>query len=456
MEPILTVQADRIPRAYLAGVNTGKDRESYDATMKELEDLAKALGFEVAGILIQNTDTLTQRTYLGSGKVLELRDQVEREAADIVFFNEALSPMQVRNLEDLLDTEVMDRTGLILQIFSTRARTREAKLQVESARLQYLLPRLAHMRTGLSRQGGGSGRLSNKGAGEEQLELDRRHIEHRIADLRRQLEQMEKERGTQRARRLNSGLPLVALVGYTNAGKSTVLNRLLLQQENTRRGNSNAAEGARTGESAPEKLVFEKDMLFATLDTSVRRIEPDGMRPFLLSDTVGFIRDLPHALVKAFRSTLEEVRFADLLVEVVDCSDPSFQEHMAVTERTLSEIGAGEVPVLQVFNKCDLAGIPFPKETKDRVYVSMRPGTPGAEDSAADSCALLLGAIGRMLAGDGKERTFLIPYEKAGIYSRLTQKYTIRRTEYPADGIEVVIFCSDAEAAAIDALISRN
>ena len=332
MEPILTVQADRIPRAYLAGVNTGKDRESYDATMKELEDLAKALGFEVAGILIQNTDTLTQRTYLGSGKVLELRDQVEREAADIVFFNEALSPMQVRNLEDLLDTEVMDRTGLILQIFSTRARTREAKLQVESARLQYLLPRLAHMRAGLSRQGGGSGRLSNKGAGEEQLELDRRHIEHRIADLRRQLEQMEKERGTQRARRLNSGLPLVALVGYTNAGKSTVLNRLLLQQENTRRGNSNAAEGARTGESAPEKLVFEKDMLFATLDTSVRRIEPDGMRPFLLSDTVGFIRDLPHALVKAFRSTLEEVRFADLLVEVVDCSDPSFKEHMAVTQ----------------------------------------------------------------------------------------------------------------------------
>ena len=408
MEPILTVQADRIPRAYLAGVNTGKDRESYDATMKELEDLAKALGFEVAGILIQNTDTLTQRTYLGSGKVLELRDQVEREAADIVFFNEALSPMQVRNLEDLLDTEVMDRTGLILQIFSTRARTREAKLQ------------------------------------------------DRIADLRRQLEQMEKERGTQRARRLNSGLPLVALVGYTNAGKSTVLNRLLLQQENTRRGNSNAAEGARTGESAPEKLVFEKDMLFATLDTSVRRIEPDGMRPFLLSDTVGFIRDLPHALVKAFRSTLEEVRFADLLVEVVDCSDPSFKEHMAVTERTLSEIGAGEVPVLQVFNKCDLAGIPFPKETKDRVYVSMRPGTPGAEDGAADSCALLLDAIGRMLAGDGKERTFLIPYEKAGVYSRLTQKYTIRRTEYPADGIEVVIFCSDAEAAAIDALISRN
>ena len=425
MEPILTVQADRIPRAYLAGVNTGKDRESYDATMKELEDLAKALGFEVAGILIQNTDTLTQRTYLGSGKVLELRDQVEREAADIVFFNEALSPMQVRNLEDLLDTEVMDRTGLILQIFSTRARTREAKLQVESARLQYLLPRLAHMRTGLSRQGGGSGRLSNKGAGEEQLELDRRHIEHRIADLRRQLEQMEKERGTQRARRLNSGLPLVALVGYTNAGKSTVLNRLLLQQENTRRGNSNAAEGARTGESAPEKLVFEKDMLFATLDTSVRRIEPDGMRPFLLSDTVGFIRDLPHALVKAFRSTLEEVRFADLLVEVVDCSDPSFQEHMAVTERTLSEIGAGEVPVLQVFNKCDLNDL-----------ASALPGIP-VSARTGEGLDTLLEKISEALSESVVRCRLLFPFEDAGRAASLRNRGNILSEEWRENGLYV-------------------
>ena len=469
MEPIPTTQADRIPRAYLAGVNTGKDREGYDASMQELGELAKALGFQVAGQLVQNADALTQRTYLGSGKAQELRDLVQSEAADIVFFNEALSPMQVRNLEDILDTEVMDRTGLILQIFSTRARTREAKLQVESARLQYLLTRLAHMRTGLSRQGGGSGRLSNKGAGEEQLELDRRHIEHRIADLRRQLSQMEKERGTQRARRLNSGLPLVALVGYTNAGKSTVLNRLLLQQENARSGNTarggapaedpragGLSADARTPEGAEGKFVFEKDMLFATLDTSVRRIVPDGMRPFLLSDTVGFIRDLPHSLVKAFRSTLEEVRFADLLIEVVDCSDPSYQEHMAVTERTLSEIGAGEVPVLHVFNKCDLAGIPFPKQAQNRVYVSMRPEIPEPEAAARDSCTLLLSAIDRALSGNGREHTFLIPYEKAGIYSRLAQKYTIRRTEYPADGILAVIFCSDGEAAAIEALISRS
>ena len=201
-----------------------------------------------------------------------------------------------------------------------------------------MLPRLAHMRTSLSRQGGGSGRLSNKGSGEKQLELDRRRIEHRMAELRRELENVEKERDTQRSRRLNSGIPRVSLVGYTNAGKSTILNNMLL------------AYGSE-GQDTEEKLVLEKDMLFATLDTSVRRINAPGHRPFLLADTVGFISELPHSLVKAFRSTLEEAKYADILLQVIDFSDPEYRYHMDITRDTLAEIGAGDIPVIYVFNK---------------------------------------------------------------------------------------------------------
>lgn len=369
-------------RAILAGLNLNMSRDRYDVSMKELARLAGACDLEVVSQLVQSSPKVTQKTYLGSGKVEELKTEIAVYDADIVIFNETLTPMQVRNLEDALDTEVMDRTGIILQIFSSRARTREAKLQVKSAQLQYMLPRLAGMRKNLSRQGGGSGRLSNKGAGEEKLELDRRHIEHQISEIDRQLKQVEKERDTQRSRRLSSGLPLVALVGYTNAGKSTLMNGFLSRCRQTVPG-------------APEsKKVLEKDMLFATLDTSVRRIQIPGHNPFLLSDTVGFISSLPHTLVKAFRSTLDEVRFANLLIEVVDYSDPDYENEVKVTRETLDEIGAGNIPILIVYNKSDrLVGTPdhpdftIPKVYPDHIYMSATNSEKAHPESGIDEAS---------------------------------------------------------------------
>ena len=324
-------------------------REAYDRQMQELEELTKACGLTVAGLCIQSAPEITQRTLIGSGKVDEIKLMIEETDADIVIFNETLSPMQVRNLEKEWDTEVLDRTGIILQIFSRRARTREARLQVESARLKYMLPRLSGMRVGLSRQGGGSGRLSNKGAGEEQLELDRRHIEHRIAELDRQLKAVGREREAQRSQRLNENICKVALVGYTNAGKSSLMNALLSRSapSSRKKGSRSAAPGGRE--------VYTEDMVFATLDTTVRRIQIWPHAPFLLSDTVGFISQLPHELVSAFHSTLEEAALADLLLLVVDCSDPDYPHHLEVAAQTLSEIGAGEIPMITVLNKADLA-----------------------------------------------------------------------------------------------------
>lgn len=373
------------PRAILAGLNLKKSSARYLASMRELAQLAEACDLEAVSQVIQNAPNISQRTYIGSGKVKELKTEIAIYDADIVIFNEALTPMQVRNLEDELDTEVMDRTGIILQIFSSRARTREAKLQVQCAQLQYMLPRLAGMRKNLSRQGGGSGRLSNKGAGEEKIELDRRHIEHQISEINRQLKNIEKERNTQRSRRVASGLPLIALVGYTNAGKSTLMNGFLQRCRQTVPG------------APASKQVFEKDMLFATLDTSVRWIQIHGHKPFLLSDTVGFISDLPHTLIQAFRSTLDEVHYADLLIEVVDYSDPDYENEITVTRQTLEEISAGNIPVLIVYNKADLVAgsedhpdLTIPKIYPDHIYMSAKTGE-GYED--------LLDLIDTMLTG---------------------------------------------------------
>ena len=361
-------------RAVLAGVNTQLPSDKYTRSMQELKGLAEACDLEVVSVVVQNAAEITHRTYMGSGKVGELKDEISFCDADVVIFNESLSPLQVRNLEKELDTEVLDKTGIILQIFSRRARTREATLQVETARLKYILPRLAGMHAELSRQGGGSGRLSNKGAGEQKLELDRRRIEHRISQMEKELRVVDRERETQRSRRLKSGMARIALVGYTNAGKSTLMNTLL-----ERFG----------GDGAQEKKVLEKDMLFATLDTSVRKIEAPGHTPFLLSDTVGFISDLPHSLVKAFRSTLEEVCQADLLLEIIDFSDPECQDQVEVTGRTLQEIGAGSIPILYVYNKCDLAAEKAEEASNDKIIfpspVRWGRRSPSSPESAAAS-----------------------------------------------------------------------
>ncbi len=344
-------------RVLLLGVDL-HDGEDFERSMLELKSLAEACGMEPAGQITQNLPKLHQALYMGKGKLLEVKEYMEEEPVDVLVFDRSLTPVQLRNLQDLLDCPILDRTTLILEIFAVRAKTREAKLQVESARLQYVLPRLTGMHRALSRQGGGSG-LANKGAGEKKLELDRRRIEKRMAELRRELKKIEQERRTQRKRRQEGRLPRVALVGYTNAGKSTLMNGML--DRYTRDAS---------------KKVLEKDMLFATLDTTVRRIRTGPGEEFLLSDTVGFIHQLPAGLVKVFRSTLEEAKEADLLLHVLDCSDEFYRKQREVTEGTLKDLGAGDIPVIYVYNKADLcmAAEQLPMVRGNRIYMSARSG----------------------------------------------------------------------------------
>ena len=326
-------EEDKTLKAVLAGLQTDEEDERFERSLLELEGLARACGIETVATLTQRLRHPVPATYLGSGKVVELKEACYIQRADLVVFDKSLSPVQMRNLSRQLDIEVIDRTDLILRIFSDRAQTKEARLQVEYARLDYLLPRLVGMRENLSRQGGTGGFMSARGAGETQLELDRRKILNRQAQLRKRLKEIEHSREIQRSSRLRTDLPRVGLVGYTNAGKSTLMNLFL--------------HGT--------KEVFVKDMLFATLETTVRRIERHDIKPFLLSDTVGFISNLPTALIDAFRSTLAEAAYADLLLEVVDSSDPDAAEQSLVTRGTLKEIGAGHIPRIRVMNKADLS-----------------------------------------------------------------------------------------------------
>ncbi|MCR5671291.1 MAG: GTPase HflX [Butyrivibrio sp.] len=419
--------------AILVGLNTDSDEEAFERSMNELKELTKALDLTVAAVMTQNLDSPDRSTYIGSGKVIELAASLDVFEADIIIFNDTLSPMQIRNLEKATDTEVMDRTGLILQIFAKRARTREARLQVEYAQLKYMLPRLAHMKTSLSRQGGGSGRLSNKGSGEKQLELDRRRIEHRMSELKRELDNVERERSTQRVKRLSSSIPKISLVGYTNAGKSTIMNNMLRLYG---------------GESYEEKTVLEKDMLFATLDTSVRKIAAPGHRPFVLTDTVGFISELPTTLVKAFKSTLEEANYADMIFEVIDFSDPEYRFHMEVTQKTLAEIGAGHVPVIYVFNKSDIVRdeqmkgpqlpIEVPRAIDDRIYICAK------EDDSLDA---LISLMEKKLDEGEALCDMLLPYSEGALLSSFSERGIIKNTEYLPEGIQISVSLNSVDLA---------
>lgn len=402
-------------RAIIVGVDTGAD-EDFNESMEELAALAEACNMEVVCVVTQNMPAVHHSLYVGTGKVEELREHVKNLWADVVIFADTLTPSQLRNLQQELDTSVMDRTNLILEIFSKRARTREARLQVEVASLQYLLPRLVGMHEALSRQGGGSG-LANKGAGEKKLELDRRKIEQRLAQLRRELEDVTKDRRTQRKLRANSGIPRVALVGYTNAGKSTMMNSLL---------------SVYGGDE--EKQVMEKDMLFATLETTVRNIQIDRNRRLLLSDTVGFINHLPHGLVKAFRSTLEEACEADLILNVIDASDASHKKHMKVTEETLKELGAGDIPMICVYNKADKCmEEPLPVILgEDKIYLSAKSGE-GIQE-------LVEMIFGKLHAGH-LEAEFLVPYTDGRAVSDLMQRAVVQETSYEENGTRLKVSC---------------
>lgn len=405
----------------LVGLSLGKPGPAFEKSMKEMAALAEAAGLQTEAVFTQTLPRPNTGYYIGSGKIEEIRAYLAMQKdIETVLFDSQLTPMQLKNLSGLLGAEVLDRTALILKIFAERARTREAVLQVDYARLEYLLPRLKGMRDDLGRQGGTSGSLSNRGAGEKKLELDRRHIEHEMTELKRELEEVRRERETQRKARLRSGLPRVSLVGYTNAGKSTILNALL------------AAYG-----TDEEKQVLARDMLFATLDTSTRRIDTgEGRKPFLLSDTVGFIDRLPTTLVKAFRSTLEESCSADLLVVVSDLSDPDFRENLKVTIRTLEEIGAGKVPRLYVFNKADAA----PGDVSGSIAAEGMSGedrclTMSAKDP--EDIRRLAEEIGACLNRGRRETTLLIPFTEGQLIPALMAGSDLEIVAYNESGTVV-------------------
>ena len=412
-------------KVLIVGVNFTAEHKSqhFDLAMEEMASLVKACDMEPVGRIEQNMESANTATYIGAGKVQEVREMVRALEADLVVFDNGLSPIQLRNLSRDLDCPVMDRTTLILEIFSARAKTREAKLQVEVARLQYMLPRLVGLHDALSRQGGASGAMSNKGAGEKKLELDRRRLEQRLTTMRWELEKISGERETQRKKRAASGIPRVALVGYTNAGKSTVMNAML---------------SAYDGEG--EKMVYEEDMLFATLDTTVRRITPPDQNDFLLSDTVGFISNLPHNLVKAFRSTLEEVREADLLIQVIDYSDENYTEHIRVTEETLKELGAERIPMIYAYNKADLCGMgTFATiQGDDRLYLSAK------SQSGIDA---LMTLISGKLSKRYQDCAFIIPYQRGDVVSYLNDNAVVHCTEYREDGVYMETNVSRIDAA---------
>ena len=391
-------------RAVLVGLARDEDI-SY--SMEELKGLAEAAGVEVLGQMIQNLERPNTATLIGKGKVEELAEMVKNMEADTVIFNDELTGMQLRNLEDAVGVRVIDRTILILDIFADRASSREGKLQVELAQLQYRMPRLTGFGKSLSRLGGGIG---TRGPGEKKLETDRRHIEKRMYDIKSELSQIKNTRGVQRAKREKSEIPVVALVGYTNSGKSALMNRLMTLTEKD------------------EKTVFEKNMLFATLDTQQRSVTLDTNHQFILVDTVGFVSRLPHSLVNAFKATLEEVAYADLLVHVVDASYENHDFHIEVTNKVLEEIGAGGKEKIMAFNKIDLVEDPssvIPVAGVDNICISAK------YDRNIDE---LIELIKSKIFKDMVKVQLLVPYTRGDISSYLCEKARVLEMEYKENG----------------------
>ncbi|MBH5318624.1 GTPase HflX [Paenibacillus sp. GSMTC-2017] len=403
-------------KAIIVGVQLQKDTD-FEYSMLELRNLAAACNVEVVDELSQKSDRINPTHYIGTGKIVELRALLDAHETETVIFNNELSPSQIRNLEKELQCVVKDRTILILDIFAERAKTREAQLQVEVARLQYTLPRLVGLRASLGRQGGGGGTgLSNKGAGETKLELDRRRIEERITALQAELEKLVANRQNQRKQRQKNEMPVVCLVGYTNTGKSSLMNALL-----------------ETFDPETTKQVFAKDMLFATLETSVRSIDMPDNKSFLLTDTVGFVSKLPHHLIKAFRSTLEEVTEADLLLHIVDYAHEDYSQLIAVTTETLKELGADGIPTIYVYNKCDMTDHPYPQTSENSVYMSVK------EKSGINE---LVELVRNKIFNDYVTREIMIPYDQGRLVSYFNEHANVISTSYEEEGTRMKLECS--------------
>ena len=390
------------------------NQPDFDYTMQELANLAEACDMEVKDTVIQKLERPVSASYVGRGKAEEIRTQGKIHDAKILIVNDELTPMQIRNLGDLTDMKIIDRTALILEIFASRARSKEAKLQVQIAQLRISLPRLHtdNDKVKLDQQtGGGGGSFNSRGGGETKLEKDRRVIGKRISILKKELKDIEEKQSVTRKQRDASGLRSVALVGYTNAGKSTTMNGLL-----------------RACGKDDDKQVFEKDMLFATLDTSVRRLHFKDNKDFLISDTVGFVSHLPHQLVQAFKSTLSEAAKADLLVQVIDVSDPNYRDMIKTTEETLKEIGVENIPMIYAFNKADLTEAPYPEILGNQITYS-------AKDPA--SIEKIVELIKENIFKDDRIVTFKIPFSEGRYLDELNVRGTVLETTYEEDGTVV-------------------
>jgi GTP-binding protein HflX len=399
-------------RVLIVGVELDRDEITIEDSMDELRELVEAAGGEVVASVIQRKERLNPAFFIGKGKATEIRENSELLDVDTVVFNDELSGAQLRNLEELIQRKIVDRTNLILDIFALRAVSKEGKLQVRLAQLKYRLPRLVGFRDYLSREGAGIG---TRGPGEQKLETDRRHILREINSLERQLKEIEEVREVKRKRRVSSQLPMVALVGYTNAGKSTLLNALM---------DKDHAES--------DKSVFVEDMLFATLDTSHRISRLPNGQEYLLADTVGFVSKLPTKLVEAFKGTLEEVKYADLLLHVVDVSSDSLDIQIQTTLKLIKELEAADKPVLTVFNKIDkLDGSPAHPDMRgisEHIDISARYGTNLDE---------LQIKIQHMLPQVFREVEMKIPYSEQAVLSAIMDKYDTKILEYEEDGTVV-------------------
>ena len=398
-------------RAVLVGLNAhclSAEENADDTSMEELADLLETAGGVCVGTVFQNKDAPDPRPFIGEGKAAEVKELVGAMGADMVVVDNPLSPSQQRVLSEELGVQVLDRAALILDIFAQRARTREGRLQVELAQYQYLLPRLLGMWTHLERQ---EGAIGTRGPGETQLETDRRHIRRKIQKLREELEQVRRVRATQRTRREKNEVPVVAIVGYTNAGKSTLLNRL-------------------TGADIPAN-----NRLFDTLDTTTRTLEISDTCTVLLSDTVGFIRKLPHHLVEAFKATLEELSYADLLLHVIDASNPLWREQAAVVEQLIVELGAEQTPRIDVFNKCDKFTGDILPHGADIVSISAKTGQ-GLDE--------LLEKIGGRLDTGACRVVLRLPYDQGGVVDMLHRQAKVERVDY-GEAIEVEAVCTPVQ-----------
>ncbi len=394
-------------KGIIVGVNT--NNKSFNMEMEELQDLCNACEIEILDKVTQNLIEENNKLYVGKGKIEEIKTAIAALDIDVVICNDELSPSQINNLQNILEVLVFDRTYVILEIFKRRAKTKEAQIQVDIASLRYMLPRLSGLRSGFSRQRGNGGMAHGKGKGETQLEIDRRNIGEKISLLKKELSDLTINRQIQRKSRKN--INTVCLVGYTNSGKSTTLNSILNYS------------------SEVKKEVMEKDMLFATLETATRKIKLQNNREFLITDTVGFVNKLPHQLVEAFKSTLEEIKEANLILHIVDASRDDFETQIQTTERVLKEIGVENIPIIYVFNKIDKVDDYFyiPPQYENAIRISAKTGY-GMDDLISLICEHLFKNI--------INKTFIIPYTKGNIINELKEYSEVISIEYN-DFIEV-------------------